>query len=211
MTNVVRPMIQSAGPLPGDSLTRPSIQPIRLPTVDDTDTSTGGESPVLMRRRSYNNISRDSHNKARHSLPIRAGACMLLLERSNQIPISILANSLPFEPTNESAFCSLAKDEYTLPNLSFRSSRSSVASLDERRSFRQRPKHNDVKRKKEDKELSPAERAEIPAEEDEFDSESSFDRFSPVRKTTRRTSTRSLTSMPTANVSQSLNAMICSA
>ena len=94
-----------------------------------------------------------------------------------------------------------AKDDYLLPTQSFKSGRSSVAFLDERRSFRQRPKYNDVKRKKEDKEVPPVERTEIPVEEDEFDSESSFDRFSPVRKTTRRTSSRSLSSMPTANVS----------
>ena len=73
LTNVVRPMIQATVALPSESLTRPLIQPVRFPPVDDTDTSTGGESPVLMRRRSYNNICRDNHNKARHSLPIRAG------------------------------------------------------------------------------------------------------------------------------------------
>ena len=81
LTNVVRPMIQtSTSSSLNDATTRSSIQSLRLPTVDDTDTSTGGESPVLMRRRSYNNVARDTHNKARYSLPIRAGEGQFLMK-----------------------------------------------------------------------------------------------------------------------------------
>lgn len=91
LTNVVRPMIQQ--PLQsasshqqqqrqphhsgqpknssfqdGTSAYSRPMQTLKPPQVDDTDTSTGGESPVLMRRRTYHSLK----DTARQSLPARS-------------------------------------------------------------------------------------------------------------------------------------------
>ncbi|OQR67744.1 inverted formin-2-like [Tropilaelaps mercedesae] len=170
-----------------DSLTvfssRPPMSTLRPPPVDDTDTSTGGESPVLMRRRNYHSLKETTGgSKIRHSMPVR----------SDELPIG-------------------SSGALTVQSHGLRSGRSSASGAsDERRSLRQlRNKHEGGNRrtKKDDSMHKEADEADMESalaqievnsgagkedEEDDFDSESSFDRFSPVRKTTRRMSTRSL-------------------
>lgn len=105
VTNVVRPMVQqhpqqppqqqqqSMAPVtasatsgivvpPVESLCVYSARPmstLRPPQVDDTDTSTGGESPVLMRRRTYHSLKETTGNtKIRHSMPVKSGEKLYL-------------------------------------------------------------------------------------------------------------------------------------
>ncbi|XP_022646402.1 inverted formin-2-like isoform X1 [Varroa destructor] len=218
LTNVVRPMVpqqQQQSPLPSQqqqmtpvgtsalvgvvpdcampavySTSRP-MSTLRSSQVEDTDTSTGGESPVLMRRKTYHSLKEPTgSNKTRHSTPVRSAT-------------DELAIGSPGGNMGQSH--------------SLRSGRSSInGTSDERRSLRQlRAKHEGNGSRRSKKEDQPHKDSDSPTirsvisspigvnsgvnkndEEDDFDSESSFDRFSPVRKTTRRTSARSLMALP---------------